>query len=805
MNQTATVSHQIPCQSSKEIKDLGGLSPPQRNWKGIAIALLVILVVCSLITMSVIVLTPPDNAGGSNSKLTVEDLFKPEFTVNDPEAKWISDSEVLYKNQDGNVIKYNFVSNRTDVLLKNNTFAAFKVAKYSVSPDMGYVLFAYDVKPVYRHSYTASYIIYNIHTREVWELNPPEVHDSVLQFADWGVKGQQLIYIFENNIYYRSEVRSNSLRLTSSGKEGVVFNGIADWLYEEEVLKTHKAHWWSPDGEMLAFLVINDTLVPNMALPQFTGAAYPKGKQYPYPKAGKPNPSVRLFVVNLYGPTHTQELVPPNTQDTPKLVSSTNLRDYYVVMVKWISNTHTAVRWLNRAQNVSILTVCDATIGACVNKHEETSELWLSKQEQEPVFTRDGGKFFLTVPVKQGGQGEFHHIAMVTKPLRSEPSQVQLTSGDWEVTKILAYDESDQILYFLSTEGSPQRRHLHSVSTLGLSPPRCLTCGLSEERGTFYDAVISPDTQNAILTCQGPGAPSVILLSLTYPNSYAILEDNTQLKESLQAKKIQLTEFKVRGSSEKFELPLKISYPVDFSESNLYGLLLVVDATPGGQTVNDEFSLDWTSVLVSSHDVIVVRVDGRGSGYRGQKTLQEIHHQLGHLEVQDQITALQYMLKLPYIDKTRIGVYGKGYGGYTTMMLLKSTDKPIMCAVAQSPIVDWKNYASFFSERYLGMPSNNDNRYQLSSVLPIFKGLQDQKLMIIHGTADAKVHFQHSAELIKHLIQIGANYSMQIYPDEGHDLSLKSQRHLSESLTGFFQACLHPCVPPLPEEEDEDE
>ncbi|GLD51466.1 inactive dipeptidyl peptidase 10 isoform X1 [Lates japonicus] len=187
----------------------------------------------------------------------------------------------------------------------------FNVAKYSVS-DLKYVL-CYDVKQVYRHSYMASYSIYNIHTREVWELDPPEVVNSVLQYAAWGVQGQQLIYIFENNIYYQSDVKSNSLRLTSSGKEGVIFNGIADWLYEEEILQTHVAHWWSPDGERLAFLVLNDSLVPNMALPRFTGMAYPKGKQYPYPKAGQPNPAVKLYVVNLYGPTHTLELMPPET------------------------------------------------------------------------------------------------------------------------------------------------------------------------------------------------------------------------------------------------------------------------------------------------------------------------------------------------------------------------------------------------------------------------------------------------------------------------------------------------------------
>ncbi|KAK5609066.1 hypothetical protein CRENBAI_016943 [Crenichthys baileyi] len=335
--------------------DLGSSDGPPRNWKGIGIAMVVILAVMSLVILSVVILTPDESHLLLRSHLTMEDLESDEFKVHDPCAAWLNNNEVAMRTREGHVLTFTLNNNITTTLLDNSSLDLTS-AKFQVSADKRFVLLAYNIRPVFSQSFTASYAIYSVANGDLLELSPAERETTELQYASWGPQGNQLAFVFDGDIYYKPSVASNPLRLTSTDEDQKVVNGLSDWTYEEEVLLTYAAHWWSMDGARLAYLRINNSATPVMEVPHFLGGLYPSNMIFPYPKAGSSIPSVSLLVVNLYGPAHTLEMLPPD---------SLRARENYISMVNWISSTRLAVRWLNRAQNQSVLCVCEATTGAC--------------------------------------------------------------------------------------------------------------------------------------------------------------------------------------------------------------------------------------------------------------------------------------------------------------------------------------------------------------------------------------------------------------------------------------------------------
>uniref|UniRef100_A0A669EJF5 Inactive dipeptidyl peptidase 10 n=1 Tax=Oreochromis niloticus TaxID=8128 RepID=A0A669EJF5_ORENI len=593
--------------------------------------------------------------------------------------------------------------------------------------------------------------------RDLLELSPPEGQKAALQYASWGPQGNQLAFVFDGDIYYKPSVTSEPLRLTSTDQEQYVVNGLSDWTYEEEVLLQYAAHWWSVDGARLAYLSINNSVTPVMEIPHFLGGLYPSNVLFPYPKAGSSIPSVSLFVVNLYGPAHTLEMMPPD---------SLRARDNYISMVTWISSTRLAVRWLNRAQNQSVLCVCEATTGAC--------------SEDVPLFSADGSVFYTILPAKQGARGEFHHIAgLAAQPAIPSVPPRFLTSGSWDVTVLCALDEKAGKIVINNLFSFFQ-----SVDLDGVFQRQCITCNLIDGC-RFYKAVFSPNQTHFTLYCLGKSPTHVHVYTLT-------------LKQICR----HMCFFKPHFLC--VDLHLKLSLPQGY-EANLHPLLIIVDGVPGSQSVTEEFALDWPQVFSSMHNVALARVDGRSGVGRGQKTTPVDPRKLGSMRVKDYLAVIELLMQLPYIDDRRMALYGKAFGGYLTLKMLAATDKLFQCSAAVAPITDFKLYSAAFSERYLGLPAKEEHT---ASMLEEVNKLKDENFLILHGTADARVHFQHSAELLSRLVKVEANYSLQLYPDEGHILrEPRSIKHFQRTVVNYLQTCLkhRPLLDPIEDEEEEDD
>ncbi|XP_030381131.1 prolyl endopeptidase FAP [Scaptodrosophila lebanonensis] len=500
--------------------ELVSSNPNQRNWRGILIALLVIIIVLALIVTSVVLLTPPDEGPRvKGQRIKLQDIVDGLFVPQRANGSWIDAEEFLYQDHLGRICLLN-AANRTErVLMSNVTFKTLAPFTFTISTDKRYLLLAQNVVKLFRHSYLAQYTLYDIHTSESIKLRHNDQQEEdwpYLHYARFAPTGNALIWVHNYDIYYRQEVRSPAAhRITHDAVPGVVYNGIPDWLYEEEILHANNAIWLTDDGHLMLYASFNDTHVQEQHFAWYgttsgagvgpTGGAaaagmgatnanaggnphanlYPEIRSLRYPKPGTQNPVVTLRVADLADPhnIHIKDLRPPLILQH---------EDHYFSSAAWVSSTEIAVVWLNRPQNISVVSVCRSPSFVCVETHRVSGDGrgWVDTVSV-PLFSMNATVYVAISPLRDGSFGYFRHIVHVDI---DNNRVLPLTHGQYEVNRLLHWDQVDNWIYFLGTpERLPSQQHLYRISAFparqgqALHTPDCLTCPAQMQRGDGYE------------------------------------------------------------------------------------------------------------------------------------------------------------------------------------------------------------------------------------------------------------------------------------------------------------------------------
>uniref|UniRef100_A0A336K9H3 Venom dipeptidyl peptidase 4 n=1 Tax=Culicoides sonorensis TaxID=179676 RepID=A0A336K9H3_CULSO len=762
----------------------------------VAIAIIVIL--------SVFLTRSPNDSGSEpivddSPSLGLEDFLEGRMYPSSFNGSWAGNDKMIFRDKIGNVILHNVRTNSSQILIPSDKEPLNQGVTFSLSYDEKFLLVARDYRKLFRSSFSAIYDILNVATGEVKELQVGGVQAPLL-LAEWNPKSNGIIFNYNYDLYYKKSPEETEIRITTDGKP-TIYNGVPDWVYEEEVFSSNTAYWFSPDGNLLSFIKFDDTQVPFIDLPIYGPAGrlefqYPNSRFVHYPKSGAPNPKVTLIVANL------EDLSAGRAVDLTVINPPSEVTDEHIIAtVAWADNSNLITVWMNRIQNKAVIRKCQLDTCETIASLESNTG-WIELFTQ-PLFNADGSAMaILASQPQENDGGPYRHVTMI--PVEANGKQIPLTKGKFVVTELMKWNpDSNTIFYTANMANSSESKHLFAIKGEANAEPQCLTCGLissyTKRPQDYFDADFSKDGSFFILSHKGPDIPEEFLYTFKEVTGkielqrLSLWEKNEHLEDLVSNKAVPQTEIHeipITGTDFTAKVMLQVPRTIDRSGRVKYPMLVDVYGGPDSFSVVKKFTLDWGSHLASNKSIIYARIDGRGSGLRGDKLLHQIYKKLGTVEIQDQInTARKLSETLPYIDPNRIGIWGWSYGGYASgLALAKDTDKTFKCAASVAPVTDWMYYDSIYTERFMDVPQKNLQSYIDSRLSTMAEGFRDKQYLLIHGTLDDNVHFQQSMALAKSLEKADILFKEVSYPDEDHGL-VGVRPHLYHTLGKFFNDC----------------
>jgi dipeptidyl-peptidase 4 len=666
-----------------------------------------------------------------------------------------------------------------DKLIPPGASSPLNIEEFTLSDNGQRLLIFTNSERVWRSNTRGDYWVVDLTGAKLQKLGG-NAKASSLMFAKFSPDATRVAYVRENNIYVENLSDGKATPLTTDGTQYIV-NGTFDWVYEEELF-CRDGFRWSPDGKQIAYWQLDSSGVKEFKLINNTDALYPKIISFPYPKAGETNSAARIGVISAAG-GKTQWFDVPG-----------DARNNYLARMEWAaSSDEVVIQQLNRLQNTNIVMLGDVRTGKVRPILTEKDDAWvdiawgsigwdkvgLARGDAEWI---DGGKRFLWTSERDG----WRHIYSVSRDGRDVKC---ITPGNYDLISVERADTTSGWLYFSASPDNATQKYLYRVKLDGSSAkPERLSP--TNQAGTHnYD--IAPNGELAIHTFSNANTvPVTEIVRLSPHANVRTLYDNRELQERLSKLKATPLEFTKVDIGEGVQLDGWLIKPPDFDASKRYPVLFHVYGEPWGQTVLDAWSggqMMWHRML-AQQGYIIASVDNRGTpAPRSRAWRKIIYRQMGIRNSLDQANAARAIAKWPFVDPTRIGIWGWSGGGSSTLNALFRYPDVYQMGMSVAPVPDVRYYDTIYQERYCGLPQDHPDEYKQSSPLT-FAGQLQGNLLLVHGTGDDNVHYQGSEALINALVAANKQFTLMAYPNRSHGIyeGPGTTRHLYGLLTRYL-------------------
>ncbi|MGB8886940.1 MAG: alpha/beta fold hydrolase [Candidatus Korobacteraceae bacterium] len=740
--------------------------------------------------------TPSAPAPPGQKQLTIEDIFKPGSILGrGPEnVQWSPDgAKVSFVQRDdsgqqGELYYVDVATGKTAVLVASGKLASlapptsaikderkkeaatrYSIAAYHWSPDSKKLLF----------DSMGQLWFYSLDTGTAVQLTS-NIDESV--DPKFSPDGDRVSYIRKHNLYVRPVAGGNERQLTKDGDDNLL-NGEVDWVYEEE-LYSRSNYFWSPDGKEIVFLQMNEKEVPSYPITDWI-PTHATVDQEKYPQPGDPNPGVRLAVVNTNG--GKTRWITVNNGKTGSLALG-NDPDVLIPRFGWVRKGLIWAMALNRVQDRLDLYFVDTDNGQSQLIMTESTDAWIDMHPEVDFKILDSGDGYLWTSWRDGHNHIYLYYFDKQNPLGGKATMVaQLTKGDWEVESIDGVDDQQGgIVYFSANEGDWRQRNEFAVALNGKNFHR-----VSKEDGT-HEADFDPkNTKYYVDDFSALTIPPRVSLCTTEGTCTAFWEPHGAEAYNILTPKF--VDFKAADGTTTLQGTILLPPGGPMIADGKAPLIVNPYGGPGVQTVRDAWiGFDLFDQILAQQGFAVLHVDNRGMGNRGKAFALPIKHNFGPVELADQLASVkQALARFPQLDGKRIGFWGWSYGGYFTLYALENSDI-FKGGVSVAPVTDWHNYDSIYTERYMGLPKDNEEGYRKSSPVN-FADKLNGKLLEVHGTSDDNVHMQNTIQMINQFIETGKQFQLMLYPGKTHGIAgLAARTHLFHMIDDHFLEILAP-------------